>query len=166
MAEFDEAAVRAWLGMVPGLTVAQRAAAAAEMAEDEPEVEQKFEPEPEVEPEVEPEPELEPTGGSGAWTFNEYAYGGSYSSAKMGEIRDVQATIASGVVAVKVGPEEHLAVFYQSDMVGWPEDQQQYKLILRHGTKGFKLQGGRGRWSPPVHSVLGITNEIYRGAWK
>jgi hypothetical protein len=35
MAEFDEAAVLAWLGSVPGLTRAQQAAAAAEMAEDE-----------------------------------------------------------------------------------------------------------------------------------
>jgi hypothetical protein len=35
MAGFDEAAVLAWLGTVPGLTAAQRAAAAAEMAEDE-----------------------------------------------------------------------------------------------------------------------------------
>jgi hypothetical protein len=35
MAAFDEAAVLVWLGTVPGLTVAQRAAVAAEMAEDE-----------------------------------------------------------------------------------------------------------------------------------
>jgi hypothetical protein len=35
MVEFDEAAVLAWLGSVPGLTAAQRVAAAAEMAEDE-----------------------------------------------------------------------------------------------------------------------------------
>jgi hypothetical protein len=35
MAGFDEAAVLAWLGSVPGLTPAQLAAAAAEMAEDE-----------------------------------------------------------------------------------------------------------------------------------
>jgi hypothetical protein len=35
MAEFDEAAVLAWLGTVPGLTAAQGAAAAAEKAEDE-----------------------------------------------------------------------------------------------------------------------------------
>jgi hypothetical protein len=35
MAEFDEAAVLAWLGTVPGLTAAQRAAAVAVMAEDE-----------------------------------------------------------------------------------------------------------------------------------
>jgi hypothetical protein len=35
MAGFDEAAVLAWLGLVPGLTAAQRAAAAVEMAEDE-----------------------------------------------------------------------------------------------------------------------------------
>jgi hypothetical protein len=35
MAEFDEAAVLAWLGTVPALTAAQWTAAAAEMAEDE-----------------------------------------------------------------------------------------------------------------------------------
>jgi hypothetical protein len=35
MTGFDEAAVLAWLGTVPGLTPAQRTAAAAEMAEDE-----------------------------------------------------------------------------------------------------------------------------------
>jgi hypothetical protein len=35
MVEFDEAAVLAWLGTVPGLTAAQRAAAAEMMAEDE-----------------------------------------------------------------------------------------------------------------------------------
>jgi hypothetical protein len=35
MVEFDEAAVLAWLATVPGLTAAQRVAAAAEMAEDE-----------------------------------------------------------------------------------------------------------------------------------
>jgi hypothetical protein len=35
MAGFDEAAVLAWLGAVPGLTAAQRAAAAGEMVEDE-----------------------------------------------------------------------------------------------------------------------------------
>jgi hypothetical protein len=35
MAGFDEAAVLAWLGTVPGLTAAQRTAAAGEMVEDE-----------------------------------------------------------------------------------------------------------------------------------
>jgi hypothetical protein len=35
MVSFDEAAVLAWLGVVAGLTAVQRAAAAAEMAEDE-----------------------------------------------------------------------------------------------------------------------------------
>jgi hypothetical protein len=35
MTAFDEAAVLAWLGTVPGLTVAERAAAHGEMAEDE-----------------------------------------------------------------------------------------------------------------------------------
>jgi hypothetical protein len=35
MAEFDEAAVLAWLASAPGLTAAQRVAAAARMAEDE-----------------------------------------------------------------------------------------------------------------------------------
>jgi hypothetical protein len=35
IAEFDEAAVLAWLGTVPGLTVSQRVAAAVEMAADE-----------------------------------------------------------------------------------------------------------------------------------
>jgi hypothetical protein len=35
MAGFDEAAVLAWLGSVPGLTAVQLAAAAEEMAEDE-----------------------------------------------------------------------------------------------------------------------------------
>ena len=35
MVEFDEAEVLAWLGTVPGLTAAQRAATAEEMAEDE-----------------------------------------------------------------------------------------------------------------------------------
>jgi hypothetical protein len=35
MAAFDEATVLTWLGTVPGLTAAQRAAVAAEMAEDE-----------------------------------------------------------------------------------------------------------------------------------
>ena len=35
MAEFDEAAVLVWLGTVPGVTAAQRAAAAEMLAEDE-----------------------------------------------------------------------------------------------------------------------------------
>ena len=35
MAEFDETAVQSWLAAVPGLTAAQRAAAAEMMAEDE-----------------------------------------------------------------------------------------------------------------------------------
>jgi hypothetical protein len=35
MASFDEAAVLAWLGTVPGLTTAERAAAAEMIAEDE-----------------------------------------------------------------------------------------------------------------------------------
>jgi hypothetical protein len=35
MAEFDEAAVLAWLATVPGLTTAQLAAAREEMVEDE-----------------------------------------------------------------------------------------------------------------------------------
>ena len=35
MAEFDEAAVQAWLAVVPGLAAAERAAASARMAEDE-----------------------------------------------------------------------------------------------------------------------------------
>merc|ERR1719326_985532 len=67
------------------------------------------------------------------WVWNETEYSGSYSYAKPPEFEEVAGTIEEGKETCRNHPEEYEGLVYQSDMTGWPEDQQKYKLLRRNG---------------------------------
>jgi hypothetical protein len=75
------------------------------------------------------------------WTFSTKLYAGSYSSVSMGELREEEGLISDGVEKLKTQPETFIAIWYQTEMMTWPQDQQKYTLICRKGTKGFKPTG-------------------------
>ena len=72
------------------------------------------------------------------WRFREHAFSGGTRNISLGEKLEESGPVAEGVTALKTHPDEFIAVYYQSDMVSWPEDQQKYTLISRKGTEGFE----------------------------
>ena len=76
------------------------------------------------------------------WKYTSVETSGSYSFTKMGNKEQVNGTIASGLNTLHSNPGKYIGCMYQSDMVDWPEDQQQYTLIEREGTVGLKYKPG------------------------
>ena len=76
------------------------------------------------------------------WKYTSVETSGSYSFTKMGNKEQVNGTIASGLKTLHSNPGKYIGCMYQSDMVDWPEDQQQYTLIEREGTVGLKYKPG------------------------
>ena len=76
------------------------------------------------------------------WKYTSVETSGSYSFTKMGNKEQVNGTIASGLSTLHSNPGKYIGCMYQTDMVDWPEDQQQYTLIEREGTVGLKYKPG------------------------
>ena len=72
------------------------------------------------------------------WVFSEQLFNGGARAVSMGKKENVQGKISEGVVAFKANPAKYYAMWYQSSMTEWPEDQQKYTLLHRKGTKGYK----------------------------
>ena len=115
------------------------------------------EPEPEIHPANDPEPGreqpavrqdkrengdqqelLHPGWDPTKWRFREHSFSGGIRNISLGEKSEESGPVADGVTALKTRPDEFIAVYFQSDMVSWPEDQQKYTLISRKGTEGFE----------------------------
>ena len=91
-------------------------------------------------PEAEPQPfsVTEPGWNADKWRFKERLFSGGTRSIRLGEKLEEAKPVAEGVASLKTRPNEFLAVYYQTDMMSWPEDQQKYTLISRKGTEGFE----------------------------
>jgi hypothetical protein len=125
-----------------------------ELEAEEPAPEDQHEAESKVplpEPVSDPEPEhgadsqqellLEPGWDTDKWRFSEHLFSGSTRCICVGKTLEESRPISEGVAALKTRPNEFLAVYYQTDMLSWPEDQQKYTLISRKGTEGFEPTG-------------------------
>jgi hypothetical protein len=77
------------------------------------------------------------------WAYPEIEYAGSYSYAVQPILESVSAPIAQGVASLKANPSGYDGLYYQSDMMTWPEDQQRYTLVKRTAS-GFKVKEQKG----------------------
>jgi hypothetical protein len=72
------------------------------------------------------------------WAFPEVEFNGSYSYATQPKVTEETEEISKGLSKIKASPQLYLGIFYQSDMVGWPADQQKYSLVHRDRS-GFNV---------------------------
>merc|ERR1712032_465706 len=84
------------------------------------------------------------------WQFREVEYNGGYSltAGKKPQIDNVTGPIKEGKQKLKSNPAKYLGIFYQSNMIEWPPDEQQYSLVGRNKS-GFEVQeqpGGGFTW--------------------
>lgn len=81
----------------------------------------------------------------GKWSFPEVTFSGSYAYAasKQPQIEEVDGTIEEGKEKLESDKETYEGMFYQTNMVDWPEGQQKYSLVRRTGS-GFQPKGQGG----------------------
>jgi len=76
------------------------------------------------------------------WNLTKQQFSGSFVYATKGKEEEVVGQpIAKGIDKIKKHPEKYLLLFYQSNMIDWPADQQRYILIHREGSSGYKPKG-------------------------
>jgi len=76
------------------------------------------------------------------WNLTKQQFSGSFVYETKGKEEEVVGqSISKGVEKIKNHPEKYLLLFYQSNMVDWPVEQQRYILIHREGSKGYKPKG-------------------------
>ncbi|KOO22612.1 hypothetical protein Ctob_001608 [Chrysochromulina tobinii] len=74
------------------------------------------------------------------WIFNEVVYKGAAVAVSVGQEERVQGLIRDGLRKLREEPSKYFAIKYQSNMVDWPEEHQEYRLIHREGTLGYQPQ--------------------------
>jgi len=84
------------------------------------------------------------------WTYPQSSFDGSYShsAGKDVELREIKNDkdkdgIQGGLKTLKNSKEKYEGMFYQTDMINWPVDQQVYTLVKRTGS-GFKVTSSSG----------------------
>ena len=76
------------------------------------------------------------------WKCSEIKYTGSAKYEAIGSQEKTKGKpITKGIKTFKTNPEKYVAMFYQTSMLEWPEDQQEYTYIHRSGTKGYRPEG-------------------------
>ena len=65
------------------------------------------------------------------WSFHSVTYGGSYSYKNKPDFEEVDGPISGGIERLKTEPHQYEALYHQTNMVDWPEDQQKYTLVVR-----------------------------------
>ena len=102
------------------------------------------------------------------WSFEEgWRFDGRFSYTSLGDKELVRGVaIAKGVERLKADPVTYAVLWFQAGMEEWPEQQQQFTLLRRAGTRGFRPSGvsktaGAFQFAfahylrlPPVHSLL------------
>lgn len=101
------------------------------------------------------------------WMFPEVEFSGSYSFHQQPVLEEVSAVISKGNEQLKAEPHLYDGLYYQSNMVDWPEDQQQYKFVKRTGS-GFQVTeaaGGGFTWVEAKYQVLTPDVEVQPDAF-
>ncbi|KAL3921073.1 MAG: hypothetical protein SGILL_002941, partial [Bacillariaceae sp.] len=76
------------------------------------------------------------------WKLEEYKTNGKWSKTTEGEVDQVQGKpIQRAVDKFKAHPKLFVAMFYPTEMLQWPVNEQQYTMIYRDGTTGLKPKG-------------------------
>jgi len=75
------------------------------------------------------------------WNTREYKFSGQSTYSEKGKEEHVKGNLSKGIQKFKSNPDKLTALAFQSDMKDWPVDQQQYMLVHRMGTEGWKPVG-------------------------
>lgn len=76
------------------------------------------------------------------WKCEEVQFNGNWSSTTTGKVEKIQGkSIDRGVEKFREYPQLFVAIFYPTEMLSWPENEQEYTLIYRDGTTGLKPKG-------------------------
>jgi hypothetical protein len=67
-----------------------------------------------------------------------------------------RGSIAKAVEEFRANPEKYLAIHFQKNMLeeAWPDEAQQYTMILRKGTKGLEVDAVKGGKRTLLTNVL------------
>jgi hypothetical protein len=80
------------------------------------------------------------------WKCEEVQFDGNWSSTSTGKVEQIQGkSIKRAVEKFKAYPKLFAAIFYPTEMLSWPEDEQQYTMIYRDGTTGLTPKGVKKR---------------------
>jgi hypothetical protein len=88
------------------------------------------------------------------WNLHEYKTNGGWTNTTVGDVENaVGKSIARAVEKFKAHPKLFIGLFYASEMMSWPEKEQQYTLVYRAGTTGLKPKGvaKRGKVTFMIH---------------
>lgn len=78
------------------------------------------------------------------WTLKEVQFDGNWTSTTKGRVEQVQGkSIERARQKFEAHPQLFMALFYPTEMLEWPEEEQQYTLIYRADTTGLKPKGVR-----------------------
>eukprot|EP00934_Nitzschia_sp_Nitz4_P000471 Nitzschia sp. Nitz4//scaffold67_size101165//82896//84994//NITZ4_004541-RA/size101165-augustus-gene-0.23-mRNA-1//-1//CDS//3329556510//471//frame0 len=76
------------------------------------------------------------------WSCDTNTFSGSYIYDTIGKQEEIKGSpIADAIELFKSKPAKYVALYYQTDMVHWPVEEQKYTLIHRYGTRRFRPQG-------------------------
>lgn len=96
------------------------------------------------------------------WKFPTIKYGGGHSYTTEPEREEIHGLISKGLALVTAEPAKYDGMFFQSDMVNWPLDQQRYTLVRRTGS-GFCVEAqpwGHFTWVPAMYQALTPNVEV------
>jgi len=65
------------------------------------------------------------------WSYREVVFGGSLSYVGKPLVEKESGSIKAALSKVRASPQQYSNLFYQTDMLDWPEDQQQFSLVHR-----------------------------------
>ena len=91
----------------------------------------------------------------GKWKALETRFDGRMTFAKRPEKKIVDGPIADGLTCLKREPEEFEALYYQTEMMSWPANQQCYTLVLRADDTAVEITESDGdfTWIKMVYQV-------------
>jgi hypothetical protein len=76
------------------------------------------------------------------WNLVEHKTNGGWSKTTEGEVDQILGkSIERAVAKFKAHPKLFIAMFYPTEMLEWPVEEQQYTIIYRDGTTGLKPKG-------------------------
>eukprot|EP00927_Polykrikos_kofoidii_P054538 TRINITY_DN48948_c0_g1_i1.p1 TRINITY_DN48948_c0_g1~~TRINITY_DN48948_c0_g1_i1.p1 ORF type:complete len:1175 (+),score=100.56 TRINITY_DN48948_c0_g1_i1:103-3627(+) len=68
------------------------------------------------------------------WHFDSVEYNGSFSYHTKPEFENVCGPIAEGLQRLRKKPTEYEGLMHRTEMISWPKEKQQYKLVKRTGS--------------------------------
>lgn len=76
------------------------------------------------------------------WKLSRESFAGAAQYETLGHQELIKGqSIQKGIQTFKGNPSKYIAMTFQTSCLDWPVDQQQYTLIHRDGTSGYKPQG-------------------------